>query len=131
MKLVLTRKTITKVCTIGELSVDGKFECYTLEDIPRECKVYSETCIPKGEYEVVITMSNRFKQRMPLLKSVPGFEGIRIHSGNTAADTEGCILVGMSKGKDIIYESRKAYKALFDKLDAALAKGEKVTIKVQ
>jgi hypothetical protein len=122
--------------TIGQLFINGaqEFDCWTLEDVVRpegEPKVYGKTAIPKGRYEVVITMSNRFKQPMPLLKNVPGFEGIRIHPGNKAGDTDGCILVGRSRvNDDFIGESRLAYIALFQKLDRALARGEHVDMDI-
>jgi hypothetical protein len=105
------------VCTIGTLSVDGRTECFTLEDVRRELadrpvsdwKVPGKTAIPEGAYNVVVTPSVRFKRDLPLLENVPGFSGIRIHPGNTAADTEGCILVGAAKGPDQVTHSREAF----------------------
>jgi hypothetical protein len=102
MKLTLERVKLGDDFTVGKLSVDGKFVCYTLEDKVREqdkvpveqWKVYGKTAIPKGTYSVSITMSARFKTKLPLLDSVPGFAGVRIHTGNSSKDTEGCILVG-------------------------------------
>jgi len=102
VKLELKRVKLGEEFTIGKLSVDGKFICYTLEDTVREqvgvpveqWKVMSKTAIPTGTYPVTITMSNRFKTMLPLLGNVPGFSGVRIHTGNSAKDTEGCILVG-------------------------------------
>ncbi len=129
MNLRLTRKTFTEESTIGELSVNGKFECFTLEDKVRAVKIHGRTAIPAGIYEVVITFSDRFKKQLPLLLNVPNFAGIRIHPGNKAADTEGCILVGTTQGKDFIGNSRVAFKALFDKLQTAMKK-EKVFIEV-
>jgi hypothetical protein len=119
MKLLLKRIHKTEFSTIGELYIDGLFECYTLEDIERDIKIKSETAIPKGKYKIMITMSNRFKRYMPLFLNVPNFEGVRIHSGNTNHDTEGCILVGQTRSKDFIGQSRKAYEKLFKKLQAA------------
>jgi len=85
MKIDLVRHVFTPRSTIGSLYVDGKFECYTLEDVVRLGeKVYGETAIPEGTYEVQITFSNRFKRDLPLLLKVPGFEGVRIHPGNFA-----------------------------------------------
>lgn len=129
MNLKLVRKTFTEESTIGELSVNGKFECFTLEDKVRAVKIHGRTAIPEGIYEVVITFSDRFKKPLPLLLKVPNFEGVRIHSGNTAADTEGCILVGKTKSKDFVGGSRDAFKALFPKIEAALKK-EKVFLQV-
>jgi hypothetical protein len=120
VKLVLQRLPSTPACTLGSLSVDGVFACYTLEDVVRQGpKVYGATAIPAGTYPVVITQSPRFKRPLPLLLNVPGFEGVRIHPGNTAADTEGCILVGRQHGPSAVLESRLAFNALFEKLKAA------------
>ncbi len=130
MELVLKRLIKTEKSTIGELSINGSFECYTLEDAERISKVYGRTAIPKGQYEVIINYSNRFKQYMPLLLNVPDYEGVRIHSGNTANDTLGCILVGQKKGVDVIGASRLAYKALFNKMKA-VEKKEKIFITIQ
>ena len=129
MNLKLVRKTFTEESTIGELSIDGKFECFTLEDKVRAVKIHGATAIPEGIYEVIINFSSRFKRPLPRLLKVPNFEGILIHPGNTAADTEGCILVGTGKGKDVVTNSRVAFKALFTKLEAALKK-EKIFIQV-
>jgi hypothetical protein len=104
---------------IGELSIDGIFECFTLEDLERPVKIKGETAIPKGTYKVIINESNRFKRLLPLLLNVPGFEGVRIHSGNTNHNTEGCILVGQSRNKDFIGQSRKAFEKLFKKMQKA------------
>lgn len=105
--------------TIGEMTVDGKWECYTLEDKERDVKIKSETAIPKGTYKVIINQSNRFKKLLPLVLNVPNFEGIRIHPGNTNHDTEGCILVGRTRSKDFIGQSRKAFESLFTKMKLA------------
>lgn len=142
MELVLNRKTRSSQSTIGELLVNGTFQCYILEDYDRglhdgmnlskiqSTKVYGQTAIPKGRYEVVITYSNRFKQYMPLLLNVKGFEGIRIHSGNTAADSLGCLLTGQTRGVNFVGNSRGAFKSLMAKLKAA-EKNEKIFITIQ
>lgn len=106
--LNLTRKIFTSNSTIGELTINGQFFCHTLEDMDRdknrngkleEGKIYGETAISSGFYQVELTMSNRFKRILPLLLNVEGFEGVRIHNGNTKKDTLGCILVGVWDGK--------------------------------
>lgn len=138
MRMKLERTWCGKVCTIGTISVDGKYECFSLEDVRRELpdrpvsdwKVPGSTAIPEGAYNVIVTRSMRFARDLPLLENVPGFSGIRIHPGNTAQDTEGCILVGAAKGPDQVTHSREAFDALFKKIREALACGEKVTIEV-
>ena len=119
MKIEVKRLYKTENSTIGELTIDGKFECYTLEDKERNVKIKCETAIPKGTYKVIINQSNRFKKLMPLVLNVPNFEGIRIHPGNSNHDTEGCILVGQTRSKDYISKSRKAYEILFAKMKLA------------
>ena len=119
MKIEIKRLHKTANSTIGELSIDGVWECYTLEDIERPVKIKAETAIAKGTYKVIINQSNRFKRLMPLLLNVPNFEGVRIHAGNTNHDTEGCILVGRTRSKDFIGQSRKAYDSLFAKMQKA------------
>ncbi len=134
MELVLNRRWRTDKTSIGELFIDGVFECFTLEDktrAPDEPKVFGETAIPTGRYEVRITHSPKFGVDMPLLLDVPGFSGVRIHSGNKAEDTEGCILVGQHAAYDEVLDSRLAYSALFPKLQAVLDKGEQVFITVK
>ena len=126
MNLTLYRKWFTDISTTGVLFIDGEFFCYTLEDVVREQKIYGKTAIPYGKYDVVITYSPRFKQNMPLLVNVPNFEGVRIHAGNTANDTEGCILVGKSKGQDFIGGSRKTYEELMERI-----KGQKLTLEIR
>lgn len=124
MELTLTRTDFTNDSTIGELSVNGKFECFTLEDKVRPVKIKGMTAIPAGAYEVVINFSERFQRPLPLLLNVPNFDGIRIHAGNTAKDTEGCILVGQVKQKNFIGTSRLALEALFKKLKKASLTGK-------
>ena len=119
MKIEVKRLHRTQNSTIGELTIDGKFECYTLEDTERDVKIKGETAIPKGTYKVIINQSNRFKKLLPLLINVPNFEGVRIHPGNSNHDTEGCILVGMNRSSDYITKSRKAFDYLFKKMKDA------------
>lgn len=133
MKLLLLRDTFTDESTTGELFVDGVFECFILEDRvrPKGVKVYGKTAIPEGVYEIVITKSVRFKRFLPLLLNVPKFSGIRIHPGNKAVDTEGCLLPGTKRARNVVFESRKAFDRLFTRIKAAKAKGEKVTIEIR
>lgn len=134
MKLELIRDTFTEQSTTGRLLVDGKFQCFILEDVVRPegaPKVHGRTAIPYGTYEVAITMSARFKRPLPLLINVPNFAGIRIHPGNTSADTEGCLLPGETRGNNAVYSSRTAFDKLFKRLQRANASGETITIEVK
>lgn len=139
MNLTLQRRASLAHCTIGELLIDGELEMFTLEDLIRErpgepvneWKVAGSTAIPAGRYRVTITLSVRFGRDMPLLNDVPGFSGVRIHPGNTDKDTEGCILVGTQVAGEAIVESRRAFAALFEELQAALQGGADVWIDVR
>lgn len=135
MKLTLQRKPTVlppgaPPYTPGELSVGGLFQCYTCEDVEREVKVMGVTAIPAGRYQVVVTHSPRFQRRLPLLLSVPGFSGVRIHTGNTAGDTEGCILVGQRETFSGVGQSRPAFDRLFPQLEAALAAGDDIWLEI-
>lgn len=128
MKLKLERRALRETYTIGRISVDGVKFCDTLEDKvrPDGVKVWGETAIPDGVYKVIITESARFKRRLPLLVDVPMFEGIRIHPGNTAVDTHGCILVGVNSEKGKVTQS----KATFNKLFALMEKADEIIIEI-
>lgn len=138
MKLVLRRIAKRDTYTIGRLYIDGKYFCDTLEDTDRNLtsemdeeyirqqKVYGKTAIPSGVYQVEITYSPKFKKQMPLVKDVKGFQGIRIHSGNTDKDTEGCILVGKNTKVGMVTDSRKTYNALFSRL----SKKDNITLQI-
>lgn len=120
MLLELKRRWLTAESTVGELYVDGVFECFTLEACYRGGpKIPGQTCIPVGRYPVRITHSPKFRIDLPLLFDVPGFDGVRIHSGIPAEDTEGCILLGQAREPNRINASRTAYDLLFTKLKAA------------
>ena len=110
--------------TIGRLFVDEVFQCYTLEDVVRDSsspKVPGATAIPRGTYKVIIDHSTRFNKDMPHVLNVPGFTGIRIHSGNTDKDTEGCILLGNTwAGGDWVGQSGLAFSKFFPQLQSAL-----------
>ena len=137
MELTLTR-TLEETATPGALSVDGVFECWTLEDRVRklgpkgEGKVMGDTAIPAGRYPVTINLSPRFKRPMIRLLDVPFFAGILIHGGNTTEDTHGCILVGDAMIGDSICAgtSTPAIRRLQAKVQAALDRGEPVWITI-
>jgi hypothetical protein len=130
MNLTVQRSPSDSECTLGQLFVNGAFECYTLEDVVRPDgeKIFGQTAIPAGTYRVVVSFSNHFQRDLPLLVDVPNFEGVRIHPGNTAADTEGCLLVGEAEGRDAIAQSRVAFDQLWPKIRDAVSNGEEVTI---
>jgi hypothetical protein len=140
MDLVLRRRILTARSTIGALEVDGQFECLTLEDQVRrdpnpatpanEAKIPGQTAIPAGKYRVIVNHSARFQRLLPLLLDVPGFAGVRIHPGNTAEHTEGCILVGDEEGRDFIGNSRLAFNRLYPKIMAAFAKREPILLEI-
>ena len=143
MKLMLKRKFLGDKYTIGDLFTDGKFFCNTIEDTVRELpvtclytskgesckckgKVYAQTAIPAGTYKVTMEYSPRFKRKLPLLHNVPHFIGILIHSGTTAVDSAGCLIIGNNTIKGKVTESR----ATSDKLNAILFKEKHITIEI-
>lgn len=142
--LRLIRTLLHEKATRGDLTArrgrgtEPFFHCCTLEDRyrpPPEAKVPRETCIPVGTYKVTIDHSQRFGVDMPHVLDVPGFQGIRIHPGNTAADTEGCILVGLDKDDESpeprIIKSRLAYQGLFRILESAVKQSEPIELVVE
>lgn len=146
MEILVDRKWKRDAYTIGNLYVngkrfsDGKNYCNTLEDTDRGLrqdmstqtlllmKKPGVTAIPTGKYKVTITYSSRFKRLMPLVNNVPAFSGIRIHAGNTAADTEGCLLVGRNTAKGVVSNSKYWFNLLYAAIDKALKRGESVNI---
>lgn len=138
MKLELKRTALKAGYTIGRLSIDGKYFCDTLEDTVRdtnrngvfdngERKIHGRTAIPYGRYKVTLTLSPRFGRILPLLHDVPQFNGVRIHSGNTADDTEGCILVGYNRAVGKVLDSRKTEQRLVNMM---IDRHEDITIDI-
>ena len=132
MKIRLVREQYRPDSTIGRMFVDDVFECFTLEDGVRTQKIHGKTAIPAGAYRVTVEDSPRFKRKLPRLHDVPNFSGVLIHPGNTAADTEGCILVGQNwqPGQEAIGASRAAFQALFPEIVSAIERREPVSIEV-
>lgn len=130
MKLVLNRDVLADDFTLGVLSLNGEKLCYTCEDKVREVKIYGKTAIPYGTYPLHLTWSNRFQKVLPILLDVPGFEGIRIHSGNTAADTDGCILVGLERTTNRVLCSRDAMAMLMPLIKDAETKKEPIELEI-
>lgn len=154
LELLLDRKYKNETYTIGNLYVDGEWFCNTLEDKDRgllqtmpieeinKIKVYGETAIPTGRFAVRMDIvspkyngvkwyKDNFGGRMPRLESVKGFSGILIHSGNTALDSNGCILVGMNKAKGKVLDSRATFQKLWKILEQARKAGKTIYLTVQ
>jgi len=138
VKLEVVRHTFTELSTIGDLFIDGDRICNTLEDKDRlletageKAKVYGNTAIPRGEYKLVISWSNRFSKYMMELLKVPYYTGVRIHAGNIAADTDGCILLGNAQDEYRIINSRIMVNRVFDIVEAEIKKGREVSIVVR
>ena len=132
MKIILKRIFKGPDYTIGRMSIDGKYFCDTLEDTVRApgVKIPGKTAIPAGKYKIKLTESLRFKKLMPRLENVPGFTGVLIHSGNTAEDTEGCILVGRNRVKGKVLDSRETFARLFRLLFVAERGRETLEIEI-
>lgn len=141
MKLTLKRIALRPTYTIGKLYIDDVYFCDTIEDTVRdlnkngkfdngEKKVHSKTAIPYGTYEIKWTYSPRFKKYTPQLMNVPSFEGIRIHVGNTSADTEGCLILGKNKQVGKVLNSRATINKFYPIIKNACSNG-KVTIEIK
>lgn len=141
MKLTLKRIALRPTYTIGKLYIDDVYFCDTIEDTVRdlnkdgkfdngEKKVHSKTAIPYGIYEIKWTYSPRFKKYTPQLMNVPSFEGIRIHAGNTSADTEGCLILGKNKQVGKVLNSRDTINKFYPIIKEACSNG-KVTIEIK
>ena len=153
MKLTLKRIYTCSTYTIGHLYADGEYLCDTLEDCDRgltdkmtveeisKKKVYGQTAIPKGNYEIDMdAKSPSFggkepyktlcKGKVPRLKEVKGYSGVLIHVGNYPKDTLGCILVGLNKAKGQVLQSRVTFEKVYKVLAEAHSKGEKITLEI-
>lgn len=123
LKIEVTRGVSGSFGTNGSMSVmlgdTELYHCFTLEDPHHEKKVWGDTCIPEGEYNVSLTFSTRFKKILPLLHDVPEFAGVRIHGGNNKAHTHGCILVGEhSDGAGNVNTCAPSVEAIIDLISA-------------
>lgn len=143
MEIVVERKYKKKDYTIGKMYINGEYFCDTLEDTDRglkreyplaemkEVKEYGRTAIPTGKYPIAYTYSPRFKKHLPLLLQVPAFEGVRIHSGNTHKDTEGCILLGINRAVGKVLDSRKTMDEFLRILKPAIETCEDVWLEIK
>lgn len=131
MELLLVREDATNERTIGQLFVGPSLECFTLEPPPaRLAPLCDHPSIPPGKYRVQIQPSAHFHCMIPHLLNVPGRTAIEIHWGNAEQDTHGCILVGLTRGRDDLQESRLAFGDLQPKIAKAQASQEDVFITV-
>jgi hypothetical protein len=140
LKLRLERFPPGITSTIGTLFVNDEHFCYTLEDLPQAKKIAGETRIPAGTYTVLLTVSPAVAAgklwsplpttELPLLVHVPGFDGVRIHAGNTDKNTNGCLLVGDWRGGEFIHNSRATLEKLCDLMAAAKLMKQPVTIEI-
>ena len=136
VKFTITRDVFFPTYTLGRLFVDGSLYGYTCEDADRKLeaggqKIKGQTAIPRGLYRLTATLSNRFKRLMPLIQGVPGFEGIRIHGGNTAEDTEGCPLLGMVRTTNGVRNCAQVNADLLDLITSLEEQGDVAWIEVR
>src|SRR5258708_31069168 len=135
MELLLTSTDFDDVSTEGQLSVDGLFECYTLELPWTDGSV--GTAIPEGRFQIVLQPSpdfielaardpwfEKYARQMPHIVGIPGRSLIMLHPGNFVHSTKGCVLVGQTKGKDFIGSSKAAFANLFDLISPYAISGD-------
>ena len=142
MKIKLKRIAFKPTYTIGKLYLNDVFFSNTIEDVNRdlnkdgdledtgETKVMHKTCIPFGEYKVIVNISGRFKRYLPRLLNVPSFDGILIHNGVDETSSSGCIIVGKNTTIGKVTQSREYMNLLTDKLLAAQSKNESISIEI-
>lgn len=137
MLITLKRHQCGDGFTLGTMHIDGLFLGYTCEDEDRkleevgtDAKIKGKTAIPRGRYEVVLSFSNRFQKIMPEVLSVPGFSGIRIHGGNSAADTLGCPLLGAEQTETGVRDCAAVNSTLKRRIQLALDRNERVWLEV-
>ena len=131
MHLRIIREPSTVAATLGILLIDGVFVCWTLEDVVRPVKIPGETAIPAGRYDVRLSLSQRFQKVLPELLAVPGYSGIRVHAGNGAGDTQGCVLVGRKRTTNGVLESKLALMEVMEHLRRATTAGDQITISIE
>lgn len=143
MKIEVKRLYKKPAYTVGKLYIDGVYQCDTIEDRDRglsqdddlrlidKVKIYGETAIPAGDYPVIVSYSPKFGKNLPLLEHVPCFSGVRIHSGNTAKDSLGCIILGENKKVGQVINSRATCARVLPLIEAAYKKGERISIEIK
>lgn len=142
LNLKLERKWKKEKYTIGNLFINGVFFSNVLEDTVRglrqdmtpeeikKIKIHGQTAIPSGRYEIRVTLSARFRRQLPILLNVPGYAGVRIHPGNTDANTEGCLLPGKNDRVGQVSNSRATMAALQKQIEEAIYQNSKVYIEI-
>lgn len=148
MIIDVIRNVFTNDSTIGEMYIDGKFFCYTLEDKDRalyqsqsvdeikKVKVQDNTAIPYGKYFITLSPTTlkgvgELDGKLLSIEDVKGFASIKIHSGNTKEHTRGCILVGETKSKNFIGNSKKTVAKLMTTCYKAFEKDELITLNIK
>lgn len=136
MKIELFRDDMNPERTLGTLYIDEIKIAETCEDADRHLedggeKVYGKTAIPRGLYKVGLSFSHHFKRILPEVLEVPGYSGVRIHGGNSADDTLGCILVGRVRTANGIANCAATLQRIIDMIDEAEENGEAVTLEVK
>jgi len=149
MELILMREPSLDGTTLGELFVDGDPECLTLEDEIRDAdvdgdgqgdlaagdKIYGETAIPARRYRITLENSPKFGPETLTVNNVPGFTGVRMHSGTTKKDTLGCIILGDRIDRDVMHISGGRNHGVVERVKAlvrdAIAAGEMVWLTIK
>lgn len=131
MKIKILRSSLWNDYTLGQMFINERYFCDTLEPPVRELKIPNETAIPYGRYQVLVTHSPKFGRPLPLIKNVPKFEGVRIHRGNSVKDTSGCILVGEWDGNKSLVRSIAAEVAVTMKIEEAQRSGEDIILIIE
>lgn len=136
LHLTLIRKWKNADYTIGQLYAGGRLICNTVEDADRglnmhmseaeikKIKIHSETAIPTGTYKLAVTMSPKFGRKLIEVLNVPGYLGIRVHKGNSAKDSAGCVIPGNNTEKGKVTNSTKYEELLTSMVDSAIKNGE-------
>lgn len=142
MRFVIEREPTCKAAegcenfTLGKMYLDGVLFCQTCEDEERHLdeggnKVYGKTAIPKGRYALTLSFSHKFGKLLPEVLSVPGFSGVRIHGGNKAEDSLGCVLVGKVRTATGIAQCKDTVERIIGLLQTAEDRGEIVTLEIK
>lgn len=131
MKVKILRSALWHDYTLGQMFINERYVCDTLEPPVREEKIPGSTAIPYGRYQVEVTHSPKFKRRLPLIKNVTNFEGVRIHRGNSVKDTSGCVLVGEWDGNKSLVRSIVAEVAVTMKMEEAKRRGEDIILIIE